>query len=103
MWHYLDTTLLRKTCQIVWLYDLTKLHYTIKLGTVLLTHSQREIMHERYIQNTIIEVVKAQKALQETECELASLEFDLSCQIASLTSKVNELISLVNPVVTISE
>ena len=59
-------------------------------------------MYERYIQNTIMEVVKAQKVLQETECQLASLEFELSCQIASLTSKVNDLIALVNPG-TISE
>ena len=59
-------------------------------------------MYERYIQNTIIEIVNAQKALQETESQLSTLEFDLYCQMSSLTSKVNELIALVNPV-TISE
>ena len=58
-------------------------------------------MYERYIQNTIIEIVNAQKALQETESQLATLEFDLFCQIGSLASKVNELIALVP--VTISE
>ena len=60
-------------------------------------------MFEDYLQSSIMEVVKAQKVLQETESQLATFEFDLFCQISSLTSKVNELISIVNPAVTISE
>ena len=60
-------------------------------------------MYECYLQDMIREVVQAQKVLQETEQQLASLEFELSCQIAKVVTKVNDLIGLVNPVVTVSE